>query len=396
MFETVSAAPPDSILGLTVAFHEDSNPKKVNLGVGVYKDAAGRTPILDCVKEAERRLLETESTKSYLGIDGLPDYTAATQRLLFGEEHEIVTSGRAATIQSPGGTGALRLAADFLHTSFPVATVWLSSPTWANHKNIFTAAGCETREYTYFDAEANRLDFRTMLDDLEEAKPGDVVLLHGCCHNPTGVDPSADQWQQIAEFIADRDLLPLNDFAYQGFGTGIIEDAAGLMELARPEAELLVCSSYSKNFGLYSERVGTLTAVGRTVDAAGHVRSQIMKVARSNYSNPPKHGAAIVATVLADEELKAQWHNEVAQMRDRINGMRRLLVDTMRQKDASRDFSFITEQQGMFSFSGLTQSQVETLRREHSIYIVSSGRINVAGMTEENVDRLCDAICSVL
>lgn len=396
MFETLDMAPPDPIIGLTEAFKKDSNPDKINLGVGVYKDGAGNTPILASVKQAERRLLNDESTKNYLGIDGSPSYAAASQGLLFGPEHEVVSSQRAVTVQSPGGTGALRVAADWIAAVLPKASLWLSDPTWANHPKVFAAAGLPIQTYPYFDSTSNGLTFEAMIDAFQQVPAGDVVLLHGCCHNPTGTDPTVDQWRQIGDVLADRGALALVDFAYQGFGRGLSEDARGLLELTRPGCELLVCSSFSKNFGIYNERVGALTVVAGSAQAAQAVLSHVKACVRANYSNPPSHGAAIVTTVLTDSDLRRQWEQEVRVMRDRINQMRRLFVDVLSDKGVTRDFSFLTRQNGMFSFSGLTKDQVERLRQEFAIYIVGSGRINVAGMTKANMGRLCGAIADVL
>jgi aspartate/tyrosine/aromatic aminotransferase len=300
------------------------------------------------------------------------------------------------TAQTPGGTGALRVAGDFIHTMFPGAKVWMSEPTWPNHSGIFGAAGVETATYPYFDAATNGLAFDAMLDRLRQIPTGDVVLLHGCCHNPTGIDPTAEQWALIADVICDRGLLPLLDFAYQGFAEGLKEDAVGLLSLCRPTKEMLVCTSYSKNFGLYNERVGALTLLAASADDAATALSQLKLRIRTNYSNPPAHGAAIVATILGDEQLRGQWLTEVQQMRDRINGMRKLFVQTLAAKGVDRDFSFIERQRGMFSFSGLNRQQVDALRAKYSIYVVGSGRINVAGMTENNMDTLCSAIAEVL
>ena len=396
MFETVQSAPPDAILGLTEAFRNDPRPEKINLTVGVYKDATGTTPILDCVKEAEKRLLEKESSKSYLGIDGIKSYGPAVRELVWGKDHEIVTSGRAVTVQSLGGTGALRVAADFIHRLFPSSRIWCSTPTWPNHPAVFKAAGLTVETYPYFDADKNQLDFEAMLGTFKEIPAGDVLCLHGSCHNPTGIDPSVEQWRAIADVVAERGLLPLVDFAYQGFGDGLTEDAAGLRELSRPGCEMLVASSFSKNLGLYCERVGAMTAVSANADAAETVMSQLKICIRTNYSNPAYHGGGIVTTVLEDAELRKQWEGELAEMRDRINGMRALFAETMSRKTQVRDFSFIQAQRGIFSRTGLSSEQVDTLRDEHAIYLVRDGRMNVAGMTENNVDRLCEAIASIL
>src|SRR3954470_3002678 len=344
MFDSLPLAPPDAILGLSDAFRSDPNPRKINLSVGVYKDEQGNTPILTCVKEAERRMLANEKTKGYLSIEGHPDYDARAQELVFGAGHEVIASRRAVTAQTPGGTGSLRVAADFLKKHFPAAKVWLSKPTWANHGAIFAAAGQQVESYAYIDASGQNLDFPALLAALQKIPSGDVILLHACCHNPTGIDPTPDQWKQIAALVHQRGLLPLVDFAYQGFGDGIIEDAAGLRELAQPGHELLVCSSFSKNFGLYGERVGALTVVTTSEEAAQRTLSQVRISVRTNYSNPPAHGAAIVAAVLSDAELRRQWEQELAAMRDRIHAMRRLFVETMRKKAPKDDFSFLGNQ----------------------------------------------------
>ncbi len=397
MFETITTAPPDSILGLGEAFKKDPNPKKINLSVGVYKDAHGNTPVLASVKEAERRLLAGEQTKNYLSIEGLADYGRFVRELLFGGDHEIIASGRAVTAQTPGGTGSLRVAADFLKKQNPHAKVWLSKPTWANHAAIFQAAGFAVEYYPYIDAAGKSLDFPAMLQALQGISRRDIVLLHACCHNPTGIDPTPEEWKQIADALYEREALPLLDFAYQGFGDGLQEDARGLREFARPGKEFVVCSSFSKNFGLYSERVGALTLVATTPEAAEAALSHVRLAIRVNYSNPPQHGAAVVATVLGTPELRKQWEAELAEMRSRINRMRQLFVEKMRQKAPQHDYSFLSTQKGMFSFSGLTPMQVDELKTRHALYIVvSGGRINVAGMTEQNIDQLTSAIAAVL
>ncbi|MAX24506.1 MAG: aromatic amino acid aminotransferase [Phycisphaeraceae bacterium] len=396
MFESVEMAAPDPILGLTEAFLKDANPKKINLGVGVYKSNEGVTPILDCVKQAETKLIATEKTKGYKPIDGDPAYGKAVLELMFGADHEVVTSGRAATAHCPGGTGSLRVAGEYLANNHAGATIWVSDPTWANHGNVFAAAGLPTKTYPYFDATTNGLNFDAMLEALKQIPAGDVVLLHGCCHNPTGVDPSTEQWEQIGEVLAANGVTVLLDFAYQGFGLGLEEDAQGLLALAKPGREMIICSSFSKNFGLYNERTGALTFVGKDADTTAKVMSQAKKLIRANYSNPPAHGGAIVSTILADAELTTLWKKELADMRDRINGMRELFVETLKAKGVTRDFEFIKQQLGMFSFSGLNKDQVNTLKTEHGVYIVRSGRISVAGMTPSNMDYLCESIAAVL
>jgi len=396
MFENIQLAPPDPILGLTETFKADTNPDKINLSVGVYKDASGQTPVLATVKEAEKRILEQEKSKGYLAMTGEPLYCAQVQKLLFGEGHEIITSKRAATAQCPGGTGALRVVGDYLHLLHPEASLWLSDPTWANHNTIFTAAGLECKQYAYRDPENNGLDFNAMCESIKTIPKGDVILLHGCCHNPTGIDPTPEQWSIIGDLLAEQGVTPLVDFAYQGLANGIEDDRAGLLELVKKVKQMFVCSSFSKNFGLYRERTGALTVVADDAKQAATVMSQVKLRIRYNYSNPPSHGGQIVAVVLGDKDLEAQWIEEVADIRERINEMRHLFVKTLKEKGVTQDFSSIIDQRGMFSFSGLTKDQVNRLRDEYSIYIVGSGRVNVAGMTRDNMDRLCEAIKSVL
>ena len=396
MFESISAAPADPILGLADLFRADDRPNKINLGIGVYKDETGKTPVLTSVKKAEQYLLENETTKNYLSIDGLADFARCTQELLFGKESALIAAGRACTAQTPGGTGALRVAADFLANQTSVKRVWVSNPSWPNHKNVFNAAGLEVCDYQYYDAEKHSLDFDGMIASLQEAKAGDVVLFHGCCHNPTGVDPSAEQWKQLAQLSQEKGWLPLFDFAYQGFARGLDEDAEGLRIFAASHQELIVASSYSKNFGLYNERVGALTLVAANSDVAKTSFSQVKYTIRSNYSNPPSHGAAVVATILGNDALRTIWVQELTDMRQRIQRMRQLFVNTLAEKGAEQDFSFIIKQNGMFSFSGLTKDQVVRLRDEFGVYAVNSGRVNVAGMTPDNMSALCEAIVAVL
>ncbi|AVT49468.1 amino acid aminotransferase [Shewanella baltica] len=396
IFSQVLLAPADPILGLTDTFKADPRQDKVNLGVGIYKDEAGQTPVLTSVKKAEAILLEQEKTKNYLGIEGVQAYNHVVQTLLFGEGSELITSGRAATAQAPGGTGALRIAAEFLLRNTDSHTIWVSNPTWANHQNIFETAGLAVKEYGYYKAEAHDIDFDTMMTDLSHASAGDVVLLHGCCHNPTGIDLTLAQWELVAQLCADKKLVPLFDFAYQGFGAGIEEDAAGLRLVASKVPELLVANSFSKNFGLYNERIGAVTVVAEDADAAVRAFSQVKRTIRANYSNPPAHGALIVSTILNDAALKAMWVQEVKEMRERIAEMRTLFVDSLKAEGVTQDFSFISRQNGMFSFSGLNKAQVARLKDEFGVYIVGSGRISVAGMTKTNMPVICKAIAQVL
>ncbi|MCG8709054.1 aspartate/tyrosine/aromatic aminotransferase [Brenneria sp. 4F2] len=396
MFENISAAPADPILGLADLFRADERLNKINLGIGVYKDETGKTPVLTSVKKAEQFLLENEVTKNYLSIDGLPAFGQCTQELLFGKENSIIADKRARTAQTPGGTGGLRVAADFLAKQTSAQRIWVSAPSWPNHKNIFSGAGLEVCEYSYYDAANHSLDFDGIVSSLASAQAGDVVLFHGCCHNPTGIDPTEEQWAQLAELSVANGWLPLFDFAYQGFARGLEEDAQGLRIFAKKHQELIVCSSYSKNFGLYNERVGACTLVAADASAADKVFSQVKSVIRANYSNPPSHGAAVVATILSNDALRAIWEQELTAMRERIQRMRQLFVNTLQEKGAKQDFSFIINQNGMFSFSGLNKEQVLRLRDDFGVYAVNSGRINVAGMTPENMAPLCEAIVAVL
>ncbi|EGU31715.1 amino acid aminotransferase [Vibrio scophthalmi] len=396
MFEKVVAAPADPILGLTEEFKKDPRAEKINLGVGIYKNEQGETPVLATVKKAEAALVETEKTKSYLTIEGTSEYGLAVQKLLFGENAEIITDKRAKTAQAPGGTGALRVAGEFIKRQLGDVKVWVSNPTWANHIGVFTAAGLETAQYSYYNAETKEKDFAAMVADLEQATAGDIVLLHGCCHNPTGIDPTADEWETLAKIVAEKKLLPLFDFAYQGFGAGVEDDAAGLRTFAKYNKEILIASSFSKNFGLYNERVGAFTLVGENEDVAATAFSQVKAIIRSIYSNPPAHGAAVVTYILNDAGLRAEWEAEVKEMRDRIQEMRELFVQTLKQQGVDADFSFIERQNGMFSFSGLNKDQVARLKDEFAIYIVGSGRISVAGMTKSNMLPLCQGIAAVM
>ncbi|MGI2112346.1 amino acid aminotransferase [Shewanella frigidimarina] len=396
IFSQVTLAPADPILGLTDAFKADTRSHKVNLGVGIYKDEAGQTPVLSSVKKSEAILLETEKTKNYLGIEGVQAYNQVVQELLFGADSQIISDKRAVTAQAPGGTGALRVASEFLVRNTKSTTIWVSNPTWANHQNIFETAGLTVKEYRYYKAETHDMDFDSMLVDLANANAGDVVLLHGCCHNPTGIDLSIEQWKLVAKVCLEKSLLPLFDFAYQGFGGGIDEDAQGLRAVAAVVPELLIANSFSKNFGLYNERIGAVTIVAENQDDAVKSFSQIKKTIRANYSNPPAHGGLIVSTILADATLRQEWETELTLMRERIAEMRSLFVQSLKAEGVEQDFSFISRQNGMFSFSGLNKSQVARLKDEFAIYIVGSGRISVAGLTKNNIPAVCKAIAQVI
>lgn len=395
MFEKIIAAPADPILGLGELFRADPRTNKINLGIGVYKDENGQIPLLDSVKKTEQYLLENVPNKNYLSIEGIAEYATGTQVLLFGANSEIIKNSRAKTAQTPGGTGALRVIADFLAKQTSVKTVWISNPTWPNHANVFKAAGLEIKQYRYYNAAEHNIDFDAMLADLGQAKPGDVILFHGCCHNPTGIDPTEEQWRTLADRVAEWDCLPLFDFAYQGFAQGLEEDALGLRIFTEKNQELLIASSYSKNFSLYGERVGACTLVAADSTIAETAFSQIKATIRANYSNPPTHGGAIVATILNNTTLRSMWEEELTAMRQRIHRMRQLFVNTLQEKNAKYDYSFIARQNGMFSFSGLNKDQVLRLRDEFAIYAVDSGRINVAGMTLDNMAYLCEAIIAV-
>ncbi|MFW2365602.1 MAG: aromatic amino acid transaminase [Desulforhopalus sp.] len=396
MWKNIEAAPADSILGLTEAFRSDENPRKVNLGVGVYKDEDGNTPILECVKVAEKMLLEKEGTKSYLPISGDPVYTAEVQKLLFGEDSEVVESGRAATAHAPGGTGALRVGSELLKKFRPDATVWISSPTWANHNGIFKTAGFELAEYEYYDSETKAVNFEAMTASLEQVPAGDVVLLHGCCHNPSGVDLSPVQWKKVAAIGKEKGWVPFVDFAYQGFGEGVEEDRCAIEEFAATGLDFIVASSFSKNFGLYNERTGALTIVSPTKGEAAVAMSHLKTTIRVIYSNPPAHGGLVVATILSNTELRSQWLEELSEMRNRIKEMREMLVEGLGDRGVRGDFSYITAQRGMFSFSGLNDDVVQWLRTNKAIYVVGGGRINLAGLTQTNIGYVCDSIAEAL
>jgi aspartate/tyrosine/aromatic aminotransferase len=396
MWKSVAAAPADAILGLTEAFRNDPRSEKINLGVGVYKDDSGATPILDCVKRAEQALLDSEQSKNYLPITGDPLYGRCVQELLFGEDGEVVNSGRAVTAHSPGGTGALRIGAELLKRFQPDAAVWISTPTWANHRGIFGAAGFELEEYPYYDFGTSSLEFEKMLAVLEQVPAGDIVLLHACCHNPSGVDLDQSQWQKVAECSKRRGWIPFVDFAYQGFGTGVEEDRASVMEFAGTGSDFFIASSFSKNFGLYNERTGAITVVCPNREEADIAMSHLKTTVRVCYSNPPAHGGLIVRTALSDPALKEAWLAELKAMCNRIKEMRTALVDGLEKRGIAQDFSSIRRQNGMFSFSGLSDDVVNWLRENKAIYIVGGGRINVAGLTTSNIDYICDSIAEAL
>ena len=394
MFEPIQRVPGDAILGLIEAFNQDTNPNKVDLGVGVYRDAQGNTPVMRAVKQAEALLLDNQTTKTYIGSHGDPRYGQVIQPLIFGADSPVLEARRASVTQSPGGTGALRLAADFINTQLPGKGIWVSDPTWPNHLGIFQAAGLTLSKYPYVDAD-NRLDFDGMLAAIKQIPVGDVVVLHACCHNPSGFDLSQAQWREVLEVVKERELLPLIDFAYQGFGDGLDEDAFGVRLFAESLDELLITSSCSKNFGIYSERTGALIAVAKNTEQMENVRSQMAIVARENYSNPPSHGGAVVTEILESAELAAVWREELTEMRNRINGLRQDFVAALKPYGLDAKYACIAEQRGMFSYTGLTPTQVDRLRDEFGIYMVRSGRANVAGFSTENLDYLAKAIAAV-
>lgn len=395
-FSGIEPAPADPILGLTEAFRKDPRPNKVNLGVGVFMDEKGTTPVLECVKRAERILWETEKSKGYMPISGPAEYGEAVARLVFGADFHALAANSVAVTQSPGGTGALRTGAEFLKAFRPGGTVWMPDPTWDNHKNVFGAAGCPVKSYPYYNAATRSVDVAAMCAGLEKIPAGDTVLLHVCCHNPTGADIDAAGWARVADIAAKAGWLPFFDFAYQGFGDGVVEDRAGLLAVLQKVPEALVASSFSKNMGLYGERVGALLVVAESPKAANAALSQIKRIIRVIYSNPPKHGGALARAVLEDADLRDLWLQELDAMRRRIAGNRRLLVDGLAKRRTGMDFGFIVRQKGMFSFSGLSDAQVDFLREKKAIYMVKGGRINVAGLLPEALDHVCDSIAESL
>jgi aromatic-amino-acid transaminase len=396
ILSAVEMAPRDPILGVTEAFNADPNPNKVNLGVGVYYDDNGKIPLLDCVRRAERQLLETAPPRGYLPIDGLPEYDRSVQALVFGEDSPARAKKRVVTVQALGGTGALKVGADFLRRVDPGAEVWISDPSWENHRALFENAGFEVKAYPYYDAASHGVNFAGMLGTLRGMRAGSIVVLHACCHNPTGVDLTPEQWGEVIEAVRARDLIPFLDIAYQGFGDGIEADAQPVRRFAQAGVALFVSNSFSKSFSLYGERVGALSVVADNHDEATRVLSQLKRLVRTNYSNPPTHGGKIVAGVLGSPELRARWEEELAQMRERIRAMRGRLVEQVQARVPGADLSFVVRQRGMFSYSGLTKEQVRRLREEFSVYAIDTGRICVAALNARNLDYVADAIARVL
>lgn len=396
IFAAVEMAPRDPILGLNESFNADTRSTKVNLGVGVYYTDEGKIPLLGAVKAAEDARLKTAPARGYQPIEGAAAYNNAVQGLLFGKESELTATGRAITVEALGGTGALKVGADYLKRLVPDATVYISDPSWENHRALFESAGFPVKTYAYYDATTRGVNFEGMLADLRAMPAKSVVVLHACCHNPTGADISADQWKQVVNVIRERDLIAFIDMAYQGFADGIKEDAVALDLFAASGLQFFVSSSFSKSFSLYGERVGALTIVTASKDESSRVMSQVKRVVRTNYSNPPTHGGAVVAAVLADAGLRQQWETELAGMRERIRAMRTGLVAKLAERGVKQDFSFVIKQRGMFSYTGLTAEQVEKMRVDFGIYAVSTGRICLAALNSKNIDYVADAIAAVL
>ena len=396
MFTAVEMAPRDPILGLNEQYAADDNPKKVNLGVGVYYDDNGKLPLLACVRSVEEDMMKAPSARGYLPIDGIAAYDAAVKGLVFGADSEPVTSGRVATVQAIGGTGGLKVGADFLKRLRPDAKVLISDPSWENHRALFTNAGFVVESYPYYDAERRGVDFDAMLGALNAAPAGTVVVLHACCHNPTGYDITPEQWDRVVEAVKAKDLVAFLDMAYQGFGNGIQEDGAVIGKFVDAGLTFFVSTSFSKSFSLYGERVGALSVLCADKEEAARVLSQLKIVIRTNYSNPPIHGGAVVAAVLNDPARRAVWEGELAEMRTRIKAMRQKLVDGLKAAGVTQDMSFITQQIGMFSYSGLTKDQMVRLRSEFGVYGTDTGRMCVAALNSRNIDHVCASIAKVV
>jgi aromatic-amino-acid transaminase len=396
LLAAIQMAPRDPILGLTEAYNADTNPNKVNLGVGVYTGDDGKVPLLECVRRAEALMAEKPAPRNYLPIDGLAAYDKAVQTLLLGAESAAIKDARVLTVQALGGTGGLKVGADFLRRFAPDADVWISDPSWENHRALFENAGFKVNTYAYYDAKTRGLDFDAMLASLETIPAGAIVVLHACCHNPTGVDPTPDQWTKVIDVVNRRGLVPFLDIAYQGFAENIDADGAVVRRFAEGMAPVFIASSFSKSFSLYGERVGALSLVAASKDEAARALSQIKRLVRTNYSNPPTHGGQIVATVMSHPELRTLWEAELGAMRDRIRDMRALLAAKISARVPSADFSFVTRQRGMFSYTGLTKDQVVKMREQSAVYAIESGRICVAAINTRNIDYVADAIAKVL
>jgi aromatic-amino-acid transaminase len=396
LFTAIEMAPRDPILGITDAFNADKNPNKVNLGVGVYYDDNGKVPLLECVRKAEAQVMEKPTPRSYLPIDGLVTYGKAVQELVFGADSAVVQEKRAITVQALGGTGALKLGADFLKRFSPESQIWISDPSWENHRALFEYAGFTVNTYPYYDAATHGVNFTGMLKALKEMPKGSIVLLHACCHNPTGADLTDAQWAEVIQVVTQRGLIPFLDMAYQGFGDSIEADGKVVGLFAKAGGPLFVSNSFSKSFSLYGERVGALSIVAVSAEEAARVLSQLKRVVRTNYSNPPMHGGQVVATALSTPELRKLWEEELGGMRVRIREMRQAMVQKLKEKAPNHNFDFVTKQCGMFSYSGLTKEQVGRLRDEYSIYAIDTGRICVAALNSRNIDTVVNAIAKVL
>ncbi|MCP4430517.1 MAG: aspartate/tyrosine/aromatic aminotransferase [Gammaproteobacteria bacterium] len=396
MFDHLNAMPEDPILGLMAAFRKDPREQKIDLGVGVYQNNQGQTPVMRAVQQAEDRLIAQQLTKTYQGIAGDADYNQRVLDLLLGADHEVQTEGRTCSIQTPGGSGALRIGAEVIRRANPDARLWVGVPTWPNHIPLLGSAGFQIEQYPYYDRDRHCINFDAMLDTLKQVPAGDIVLLHGCCHNPTGADLNRQQWQQITELAQEKGFIPFIDIAYQGLGDGLDEDAYGLRLMASHLPELVIASSCSKNFGLYRERTGSTSFVCNNSERPQIVLSQAMSIARQTYSMPPAHGALLVSMILGDEILESTWHDEVNEVRHRIQSMRTLLTDGIQNNATGQDFSHIKQQKGMFSFLGISNEQLASLREDYGIYIVDSTRINLAGINSGNIGYLCESILKVL
>jgi aromatic-amino-acid transaminase len=396
LLSAIEMAPRDPILGLSEAFNADPNPLKINLGVGVYYGEDGKVPLLNCVKKAEATLAEKSTPRTYLPIEGLAAYDKAVQALVFGADSAVIQEKRVITAQAIGGTGALKLGADFLKKFSPASTVYISDPSWENHRALFEAAGFTVKNYPYYDPSTRDVNFDAMLATLNAMVAGSIVVLHACCHNPTGADLNEAQWAQVIEVVTQRGLIPFLDMAYQGFGDSIDQDGAVVRRFTEAGGPLFVSNSFSKSFSLYGERVGAISIVAVSAEEANRVMSQLKRVIRTNYSNPPMHGGQVIAIALADPALRAMWEEELAGMRVRIREMRELMVKKLKEKVPSHDFDFVTKQRGMFSYSGLTKAQVDRMRTEFSVYAVDTGRICVAPLNHDNIDRVVEAIAAVL
>ncbi len=396
VFAAIEMAPRDPIFGLTEAYNTDKNPNKINLGVGVYYDDNGKVPLLECVQKAEALMAKKVTPRTYLPMEGLATYDKVVQELVFGADSAVIKENRVITAQAVGGTGALRLGGDFLKRFSPQSEIWISDPSWENHRAVFEAAGFKVNTYPYYDAVTRGINFSGMMDALQAMPQTSIVLLHACCHNPTGADLSDDQWGEVISVIVERGLIPFLDIAYQGFAEGIEADGRVVRRFADAGGPLFVSNSFSKSFSLYGERVGALSIAGSSSEDIARAMSQLKRVIRTNYSNPPTQGGRVVATVLATPELRQIWENELATMRVRIRDMRLMLVEKLKQKAPKSNFDFVIRQNGMFSYSGLTKEQVARLRDEFSIYAIDTGRICVAALNSHNIDRVVDAIAEVI